>query len=101
MSLLRIARDMEGVAHANGILTVHLAPQQIAVALSLEFADELKTPAIEIKVSALEQRLRSLHPEVIAVFVKPQTAVGYTEAVERRRGKTRQMVFHAPPHESG
>jgi divalent metal cation (Fe/Co/Zn/Cd) transporter len=96
MSLLRIARELEGVAHANGILTIHLAPQQIVVALSLEFADELKTPAIEIKVSALEQRLRSLHPAVIAVFVKPQTAIGYAEAVERRRGKTRQIVFHAP-----
>ena len=96
MSLLRIATEMEGVDHANGILTVHLAPQQIAVALSLEFADELDTPAIERKVSALEQRLRTLHPQVIAVFVKPQTAAGYAEAVERRRGKTRQIVFHAP-----
>jgi cation diffusion facilitator family transporter len=101
MSLLRIAREMEGVAHANGILTVHLAPQQIAVALSLEFADELKTPAIEIKVSELEGRLRNLHPAVIAVFVKPQTAIGYAEAVERRRGKTRQIVFHAPPQGPG
>jgi cation diffusion facilitator family transporter len=97
MSLLRIAREMEGVAHANGILTVHLAPQQIAVALSLEFADELKTPAIETKVAELEQRLRNLHPAVIAVFVKPQTAIGYAEMVERRRGKTRQIVFQAPP----
>ncbi|MBB4198254.1 cation transporter [Rhodoblastus sphagnicola] len=96
MSLLRIAREMEGVAHANGILTVHLAPRQIAVALSLEFSDELQTPALEIKVSELEQRLRALHPEVIAVFVKPQTALGYAEAVERRRGKTRQIVFHTP-----
>jgi hypothetical protein len=28
MSLLRIAREMEGVDHANGILTVHLAPSR-------------------------------------------------------------------------
>jgi cation diffusion facilitator family transporter len=101
MSLLRIAREMDGVAHANGILTVHLAPQQIAVALSLEFADELNTSAIEIKVSELEQRLRTLHPAVIAVFVKPQTASGYAEAVERRRGKTRRIVFHEPPQGPG
>jgi hypothetical protein len=33
---------------------------------------------------------------VIAVFVKPQSALGYAEAVERRRGKIRQIVFHAP-----
>ena len=101
MALMRIAREMEGVDHANGILTVHLAPQQIVVALSLEFADELKTPAIEIKVSELEGRLRDLHPEVIAVFVKPQTALGYAEMIERRRGKTRQIVFRAPPQGRG
>jgi hypothetical protein len=48
-------------------------------------------------VAELEQRLRNLHPAVIAVFVKPQTAIGYAEAVDRWRGKTRQIVFHAPP----
>jgi cation diffusion facilitator family transporter len=96
MSLLRIAREMEGVAHANGVLTVHLAPQQIVVALSLEFADALTTPAIELRVSQLEERLRELHPAVIAVFVKPQSAIGYAEAIERRRGKATPIVFHAP-----
>ena len=101
MSLLRIAREMDGVAHANGILTVHLAPQQIAVALSLEFADALTTPAIERKVSELEGLVRALHPAVIAVFVKPQSAIGYAEAIARRRGKTRQIVFHAPENLSG
>ena len=96
MSLLRIAREMEGMGHANGILTVHLAPQQIVVALSLEFADELKTPAIEIKVTSWSNAF-GLCIRVIAVFTKPQTAIGYAETVERRRGKTRQIVFHAPP----
>jgi hypothetical protein len=33
---------------------------------------------------------------VIAVFVKPQSAIGYAEAIACRRGKTRQIVFHAP-----
>jgi divalent metal cation (Fe/Co/Zn/Cd) transporter len=47
----------EGVAHANGVITVHLAPEQIIVALSLEFADELRTPDIEFKVVELERRL--------------------------------------------
>ena len=51
-SIMRVADGMEGVAHANGIITVHLAPEQILVALSLEFADELKTPEIELKIAA-------------------------------------------------
>ena len=95
-SLLTIAREMEGVAHANGILTVHLAPKQISVALSLEFDDALRTPEIESKVAELERRLQCLHPEVIALFVKPQSANGYAEMIARRRGGLRQVVFHAP-----
>lgn len=35
-SIMHIAEIMEGVAHANGVITVHLAPEQIVVALSLE-----------------------------------------------------------------
>ena len=71
---MRVADGMEGVAHANGIITVHLAPEQILVALSLEFADELKTPEIELKIAELERRVRHLHPTVIALFVKPHRA---------------------------
>ena len=85
-SIMRVADEMEGVAHANGIITVHLAPEQILVALSLEFADELKTPDIEMKIAELERRVRHLHPTVIALFVKPQSSGGFKDAVGRRYG---------------
>jgi len=85
-SIMRVADEMDGVAHANGIITVHLAPEQILVALSLEFADELKTPDIELKIAELERRVRHLHPMVIALFVKPQSSGGFKHAVGRRYG---------------
>jgi divalent metal cation (Fe/Co/Zn/Cd) transporter len=75
---------MEGVAHANGVITVHLAPQQLVVALSLEFADELKTSDIEMKIVELERRVRELHPAVISIFVKPQSSSGYKDAMMLR-----------------
>jgi cation diffusion facilitator family transporter len=87
-SIIHIAEEMEGVAHANGIITVHLGPEQIVVALSLEFADELRTPEIEVKVIELERRVRHLHPPVIAVFVKPQSSSGYKDALAQRFGKS-------------
>ena len=85
-AIIRLAEEIEGIAHANGILTVHLAPQQIVAALSLEFADELRTPEIEAKVSELERRVRRLHPEVVALFVKPQSPSGFKEAIASRFG---------------
>jgi cation diffusion facilitator family transporter len=86
-SILRVAGQIEGVTHANGILTVHLAPREILVALSLEFADELKTPEIEARVIEIERRVRLSHPDVVAVFVKPQSPEGFRETVARRFGK--------------
>jgi len=85
-ALLGLAKDMSGVANANGILTVHMGPRQIVVALSLEFADDLTTPGIEAKISELEQRLRLAHPDVIAVFVRPQSAEGYATMIAHRFG---------------
>ena len=54
------------------MMTVHLAPDEIVLALSLEFADPLNTPGIEQRIAALEQKLREAHPEIITVFIKPQ-----------------------------
>jgi hypothetical protein len=85
---MRVANAMDGVAHANGIITVHLAPEQILVALSLEFADELMTPDIELKIAELERRLRHLHPTVIALFVKPQSSGGFKDAIGHRYGNS-------------
>jgi hypothetical protein len=68
-------------------LTVHLAPREILVALSLEFADELRTPEIEAKVIELERCVRLTHPEVVAVFVKPQSPEGFRDSAARRFGQ--------------
>ncbi|MEO8499817.1 MAG: cation diffusion facilitator family transporter [Vicinamibacteria bacterium] len=87
-SILQVAESMDGVAHANGVLTIHLAPQQIMVSLSLEFADELRTSQIEAKVAELERRVRLKHPAVTALFVKPQSPEGYRETLARRFGAT-------------
>jgi len=38
------------------VLTVHLAPDQILVTLSLEFADDLRAPQIEDAVINIERK---------------------------------------------
>jgi cation diffusion facilitator family transporter len=87
-SIMLVAGRIHGIAHANGVLTVHLAPQEILVALSLEFSDELRTPEIEAKVIELERCVRLSHPEVVAVFVKPQSPEGFSESTARRFGES-------------
>ena len=64
---------MESVRPANGIVTVQLAPDNVVVMLSLDFVKYLRVPDIEEAMLSLEERIRAMHPEVSALFVKPQT----------------------------
>jgi divalent metal cation (Fe/Co/Zn/Cd) transporter len=80
-SILRVAGEVPSVARANGLITVQLAPDQVLAALSLEFADDLRTPAIEQAVTEIEKRVKAAHPEVVSLFVKPQTRGTYEEKV--------------------
>ncbi|CCD93414.1 putative Cation-efflux pump [Bradyrhizobium sp. ORS 375] len=79
-AVLEIARASKGVLSANGLLTVQLSPQQVVVALSIEFADDLRADDIERAVVAIETALRARHPVIAALFVKPQTGARYQEA---------------------
>jgi len=72
-SIQILAISEPSVDGANNVFAVHLAPDQILVALSLEFSDELRTPDIEAAVVRLEDHIRKKHPQVIALFIKPQT----------------------------
>ena len=73
-SILEIANRHAGIARANGVLTSQLGANQVVAALSAEFDDQLTTPQIEDCVRSLEEDIRSAHPEVSLLFVKPQTA---------------------------
>jgi cation diffusion facilitator family transporter len=73
-SIRQIAAEQPGVERVNDLVTIHLAPQQVVAALSLEFKDELTTPQIEQAVAAIEGRICRQHPEVSTIFVKPQSS---------------------------
>jgi cation diffusion facilitator family transporter len=73
-SILEIAGRHAGIARANGVLTAQMGADQVVAALSAEFDDRLTTPQIEDCVRSLEEEIRSAHPEVSLLFVKPQTA---------------------------
>ncbi len=87
---MRIAEEQRLISCVNGLLTVQLAPNQIVAALSLEFANDIRASEIEELVRTLELKIRRLHPEVVALFVKPQTGQSFRENVHRRLGEPRK-----------
>lgn len=84
-AILRIAAADPGVRRANGVLTVQLGPNSVAAALSAEFEDALTTPQIEACVDRIEAEVRRSHPDVVSLFVKPQTARTWRARAARLR----------------
>ncbi len=64
---------VRGVVKANGALTSTSRPTTVVVSLSLEFEDRLRVPELEEAVLEIERVVREKHPQVAALFVKPQT----------------------------
>jgi cation diffusion facilitator family transporter len=79
-SIIDIAARNPAVRRVNGLLTAQLAPDQILVALSLEFSDDLRVPELEERVIEIEHSIRARHGEVTALFVKPQTPKTFSAA---------------------
>ena len=85
-TVFRLAQATPGVVCPNTLITVQLAPDQVVVSLSLEFDDALSVPDIEALVADLEDRIRQLRPDVLLLFVKPQTKERFAQAQRRLLG---------------
>jgi cation diffusion facilitator family transporter len=84
-SILRVAGAEKSVTRANGVLTMQLAPDQIVAALSVDFEDHLTAAQIEDAVIDIERKVRESHPQVVALFIKPQTDKSYRQVAASYR----------------
>jgi divalent metal cation (Fe/Co/Zn/Cd) transporter len=72
-AILKIANAQPKILSANGLITLQLAPDQILAFLSLEFGDAMRATEIEAQVVTLEQKICAAQPQVVSLFIKPQT----------------------------
>lgn len=72
-AILRAATADPAVQTANGVYTVHIGPSQIVADLSLAFERSADADEIERAVQRIEAAIRAEHPEVLMLFVKPQS----------------------------
>lgn len=71
-AIAEIARGEPGVCAVNEVLTIHLAPDQIVAALSLDFDDDFTAGGIERAVVAIERRVHEAQPTISRIFIRPQ-----------------------------
>ena len=67
------ARGDESIRNVNGVSTAQIGPNVVIATLSAEFEDHLQTPQIEACIERIEAAVRRRYPEVLSIFIKPQT----------------------------
>lgn len=82
--ILLIAQEDEAVQSANGVLTEQMGAHQVLASLSLEFEDNLSSDDIEACVNRIEAKIKQIHPEIVALFIKPQTKQVWLERMQGR-----------------
>jgi cation diffusion facilitator family transporter len=67
-----IINEAPDILHINELRTMHLAPHEVLLALSVDFADGISSQRVEDAVSALERKIKKAYPEVKRVFIEVQ-----------------------------
>ena len=83
-NVLNVAELDPAVHSANGVLTEQMGAHQVIASLSLEFKDNLTSDEIEACVNRIEAQIKQLHPEIVALFVKPQSKMVWQERMKGR-----------------
>ncbi|NNG81204.1 MULTISPECIES: cation diffusion facilitator family transporter [Acinetobacter Taxon 24D] len=83
-NILLIAQEDVAVLSANGVLTEQMGAHQVVASLSLEFEDNLSSDDIEACVNRIEAKIKQIHPEIVALFIKPQTKKVWLERMKGR-----------------
>lgn len=82
--LVGIRRMVSGdprITGINEVLTMHLGPQDVLLAASLDFANNLPAGAVEDAVSEFERKITAKYPQVRRVFIEAQSRRGHQRAV--------------------
>jgi cation diffusion facilitator family transporter len=79
-SIKAIASGSTGIDRVNELLTMHFGPNDVLVALSLDFDDLMSASEVEATVSTIERSVKASHPEVTRVFIEAQSFEAHRRA---------------------
>lgn len=80
---LEHAESTAGVEAVTQLLTMHLGPDSILLALKVRFRDGMSVGEIEGVINALEERIRTAVPEMTRIFVEPDGVYDRSKDAER------------------
>lgn len=71
--VLAIVEAVEGVERVTQILTMHLGPDVVILALKVAFRPEMKVREVEEVIDLIEVKLRADLPEMRKIFIEPDS----------------------------
>lgn len=80
---LALAQATPGVDAVTQLLSMHLGPDSILLALKVRFRRELTVAEVEAAIDTLEERIRAAIPAMKRIFVEPDG--DYVEALDPER----------------
>src|SRR3954452_6422048 len=82
-----VARITDGVVCPNGLASAQLAPDQVVVALSIQFEAHLTTAEIEQIVVQIEEKILRTQPQVFVLYIKPESPEAFAATQRRIHGQ--------------
>ena len=76
-----IIREDAGIKAINEVLTMHMGPEDIFCALSVDFKDDETSVDVEDAISELEGKIKAEFPQIKRVFIEAQSVVGHKRAL--------------------
>ena len=77
-----IIERQSGILQVNELLTLHMAPDDVLLNVSLDFEDRLSSVDVEAAVSSLESDIKSAFPEVRRIFIEAQSWTVHSASLE-------------------
>ncbi|MCP4185040.1 MAG: cation transporter [Hyphomicrobiales bacterium] len=81
----KLVAEIPTVTHLNEIRTLHRGPDDILLALSLDFDDEMKVGDVEEAIYTLELKIKGHFPVVRRLFIEVQKAEHHAMEVKKAR----------------
>lgn len=70
-----------GVRRVNDALSMHFGPNDVLLAMSVEFEEHLSAAEIHSLVSVIERRIQAAHPEMTRIFIEAQRSDEHRSAL--------------------
>ncbi len=86
----RIVKQVDEIGSVNEARTMHLGPDDILLALSVDFIDNLPSEKVEAIIFELEKEIKGQYPEIRRLFIEVQDRFHHYESSKAEKQQAKE-----------